>query len=222
MSPSLKLSPADCPLASLHYPPGLTFSRSSSAPPSAAPPPPPCPVPYTLTPPPLASQDPHHLVWASLLLSPNRRCLVLRPHGPSPARRGWSGHLGSGIPENPCYKAGTSIMRRGCRPRRRVESQATLWDLCRSSPDPGGNGRTALNSSSQEALPHPLTVWSPRSDPVLCICQELEDASRLIDPRNSPRHQGGGCPSIRGCDPLWTGSPTGAQLTLSRHYWVVI
>ncbi len=47
-----------------------------------------------------------------------------------------------GIPENPCYTAGTSIMRRGFRPRRRVESQATLWDLCRSSPDPGGNGRT--------------------------------------------------------------------------------
>jgi hypothetical protein len=22
--------------------------------------------------------------------------------------------------------------------------------------------------------------------------------------------------------PLWTGIPTGAQLTLSRHYWVVI
>ena len=52
-------------------------------------------------------------------------------------RRGWSGHLGSGIPEKPCYKAGTSIMRRGFRPRRRVESQATLWDLCRSSPDRG-------------------------------------------------------------------------------------
>ena len=33
-------------------------------------------------------------------------------------------HLGSGIPEKPCYKAGTSIMRRGFRPRRRVESQA--------------------------------------------------------------------------------------------------
>jgi len=82
-------------------------------------------------------------------------------------RRGWSGHLGSGIPEKPCYKAGTSIMRRGFRPRRRVESQATLWDLCRSSPDPGGNGRTALNSSSHEALPHSLTVWSP--DPVRCI-----------------------------------------------------
>jgi hypothetical protein len=44
------------------------------------------------------------------------------------------------------------------------ESQATLWDLCCSSPDPGGNGRTTLNSSSHEALPHPLMVWSP--DPV--------------------------------------------------------
>ena len=32
-------------------------------------------------------------------------------------RGGWSGHLGSGIPQNPCYKAGTSIMRRGFRPR---------------------------------------------------------------------------------------------------------
>ena len=35
-------------------------------------------------------------------------------------------------------------------------------------------------------------------------------------PETPPRHQGGGC------TPLWTGTPTGAQLTLSRHYWVVI
>jgi hypothetical protein len=41
------------------------------------------------------------------------------------------------------------------------------------------------------------------------------DASRLIDPRNPPRHQGG-------CTPLWTGILTGAQLTLSRHYQVGI
>ena len=80
-------------------------------------------------------------------------------------RRGWSGHLGSGIPEKPCYKAGTSIMRRVFRSRRRVESQATLWDLCRSSPDPGGNGRTAPNSSSHEALsllPFSHAPWSLR------------------------------------------------------------
>ncbi len=132
-------------------------------------------------------------------------------------RKGWSGHLGSGIPENPCYKAGTSIMRRGFRTRRRVESQAMLWDFCRSSPDPGGNGRTALNSSSHEALPHPLTVWSP--DPVLHpLGIRVWDASRLIDPRNPPTSPGGPPP----CTPLWTGIPTGAQLTLSRHYWVVI
>ena len=68
--------------------------------------------------------------------------------------------------KNPVTKRGHQL-RRGFRPRRRVESQATLWDLCRSSPDPGGNGRTALNSSSHEALPHSLTVWSP--DPVRCI-----------------------------------------------------
>ena len=56
---------------------------------------------------------------------------------------------------------------------------------------------------SRPCLTHPLGigVW---------------DASRLIDPETPPRHQGGGC------TPLWTGTPTGAQLTLTRHYWVVI
>jgi hypothetical protein len=67
-------------------------------------------------------------------------------------------------------------MRRGFTRRRQVERQSTLWDLCRSSPDPGGNGRTSLNSSSHEALPHPLTVWS--HDPVLCIRLELECGTR--------------------------------------------
>jgi hypothetical protein len=51
--------------------------------------------------------------------------------------------------ENPVIKktAGTSIMRRVFRPRRRVESQVTIWDLCRSSPDWGeteGPHRTLL------------------------------------------------------------------------------
>jgi hypothetical protein len=41
----------------------------------------------------------------------------------------------------------------------------------------------------------------------------VRDASRLIDPRNPPRHQGW-------VNPLWTGTLTGSQLTLSRHYWV--
>jgi hypothetical protein len=44
----------------------------------------------------------------------------------------------------------------------------------------------------------------------------VPDASRLIDPRNPPRHQGVGAPL------LWTGILTGSQLTLSRHYWVGI
>jgi hypothetical protein len=44
----------------------------------------------------------------------------------------------------------------------------------------------------------------------------LGEGRTLLDPRNPPRHQGGGC------YPLWTGTPTSAQLTLSRHYWVVI
>jgi hypothetical protein len=44
----------------------------------------------------------------------------------------------------------------------------------------------------------------------------VRDASRLIDPRNPPCHQGV-------CAPLlWTGILTGSQLTLSRHYWVGI
>jgi hypothetical protein len=38
----------------------------------------------------------------------------------------------------------------------------------------------------------------------------VRDTSRLIGPRNPPRHQGV-------CTPLWTGILTVAHLTLSRH-----
>jgi hypothetical protein len=49
-----------------------------------------------------------------------------------------------------------------------------------------------------------------RPCPLHLVGTGVRDASRLIDPRNPPRHQGGSAP-------LWTGILTGSQLTLSRH-----
>jgi len=56
----------------------------------------------------------------------------------------------------------------------------------------------------------------PRANAIRTL-ETLLSSTPLIDPRNPPRHQGVGV-----CTPLWTGILTAAQLTLSRHYWVVI
>ena len=106
-------------------------------------------------------------------------------------RRGWSGHLGSGIPEKPCYKAGTSIMRRGFTPRRRVESQATLWDLCRSSPDPGGKRKDRPELFFPRGFTPPSDSLESRPCSMHPLGTGVWDASRLIDPRNPLTSPGG-------------------------------
>ena len=73
--------------------------------------------------------------------------------------------------------------------------EATLWDPCRSSPDPMGNGRTAPNSSSMRLDPTLRRFGVPAlSCPMYLLGTGVRGASRLIDPRNPPRHQGLGAP----------------------------
>jgi hypothetical protein len=105
----------------------------------------------------------------------------LSPPPPPPrslnTRGGWSGHMGSGIPGNPCYKAGTSVMRRGFRRgfrhlRSLVWVWVWVWDWIHWHTSP----RTRSPSSCHPPFTH--YPFSPRS--LVCGGQTSPHKPRLV------------------------------------------
>ena len=148
----------------------------------------------------------------------------------------------SGIPEKLCYKAGTSIMRRGSDhdDGLRVNRRSGISVVPAPQARPGGNGRTARTLLSMRLDPTLRRFGVPSLSYVMYLLETgVRDASKLIDPRNPPRHQGERVCCLLvlnsvtsppqwirqqklrgitvGAPLLWTGILTGSQLTLSRH-----